>query len=72
MRLGAIRKMRDRSPFRPFQIHLSTGEVLPVNHPENMSIPPDETDLFVVWTEGDWNPLESGQVARVPVRRKSS
>jgi hypothetical protein len=72
MKLAYVKRMRDRTPFRPFQIHLTTGEVLPVDHPDNMSVPADEEDLFVVWTNHDWNLLEAGQVARVSVHRKSA
>ncbi len=70
MNLDSVRKMRNRTPFRPFQIHLTTDEVLPVDHPERMSIPDDEDDLFVVWTDRNWNLLEAGQVARVSVQRR--
>jgi len=72
MKLADAKRMRDRTPFRPFQIHLTTGEVLPVDHPDNMSVPADEEDLFVVWTNHDWNLLEAGQVARVSVQRRSA
>ena len=72
MKLAYVKKMRDRSPFRPFQIHLTSGEVLPVDHPDNMSVPADEEDLFVVWTGQSWNLLEAGQLARVSVQRKSA
>ena len=71
MKLDLIRKMRDRTPFRPFQIHLTNGEVLPVGHPESISFPGDEEDdLFVVWIGRDWNLLEAGQIARIRVQPK--
>jgi len=72
MKLDYIRKMRDRTPFRPFQIHLANGEVLAVGHPENISVPVDEDDLFVVWIGQDWNLLEAGQIARISVQRGSA
>ena len=34
-----------------------------------MSLPEDETEMFVVWTKRDWNLVEAGQVARVSVKR---
>jgi len=64
--------MRNRAPFRPFQIHLVSGEVLPVQHQEQMSLPEDEKELFVVWTARDWNLIEATQVARISVPRKST
>ena len=72
MKVVDLKKMRNRAPFRPFQIHLTTGETLIVEHPENMSVPEDETEMFVVWTKHDWNVVEAGQVARVSVRRHAS
>ena len=71
MKLDAIRKMRDRAPFRPFQLHLSSGEVLPVLHAEQMSMPSDSADLFVVWTSNDWNLLEADQVIRISTGKRS-
>ncbi|HEY0551177.1 MAG TPA: hypothetical protein VGF13_16345 [Verrucomicrobiae bacterium] len=72
MKISEIRQMRNRAPFRPFQIHLVSGEVLPVQHPEQMSLPEDEKELFVVWTARDWNLIEASQVAQLSVPRKSA
>ena len=72
MKIDDLRKMRNRAPFRPFQIHLTTGEKLPVEHPDRMSLPQDEAELFVVWTRTDWNLLEAAQVARVSVQRRDA
>ena len=70
MKIADLKKMRSRAPFRPFQIHLTNGEILLVEHPENMSMPEDEAEMFVVWTQHDWNLVEAGQVARVSVKRR--
>jgi hypothetical protein len=65
--------MRDRAPFRAFQLHLTNGETLPVRHPEYLAVPPEgETELFVVWVGPDWNLVDAGQVARVSLLRSSS
>jgi hypothetical protein len=72
MKIDEIRKMRNRAPFRPFQVHLTSGEILAVEHPENMSLPDDEKELFVVWTNKDWNLIEAEQVARVSTKRQNS
>jgi len=72
MKIGELKKMRNRAPFRPFQVHLVSGEVLAVEHPENMLLPQDENEMFVVWTNHDWNLIEAAQVARVSVRRRNS
>jgi len=66
MKVSEIKKMRDRSPFRAFQLHLTTGETLPVCHPECLAVAPEpEVDLFVVWVGSDWNLIDAGQVARL-------
>lgn len=70
MKIEDIRAMRNRAPFRPFQIHLTNGDVLPVKHPEVMLLPSDEREMFVVWTAKNWNLIEVTQVARVSVSRK--
>lgn len=72
MKMTIIKRMRDRAPFRPFHIHLTTGEILPVNHPENMAVPEDKTEMFVVWVGSDWNLVDADQVARVSVRTKAA
>jgi hypothetical protein len=72
MKIADIKKMRNRAPFRAFEVHLTTGEVLPVQHPENMSMPEDETEMFVVWTKRDWNLVEATQVARISVQRRAA
>ena len=63
--------MRERAPFRAFQLHLTNGETLPVQHAEHMALPPEEadSDLFVVWVGPQWNLVEAEQVARVSVLR---
>ena len=70
VKVAQLRKMRECAPFRPFQIHLASGEILPVVHPEQRSMPEDETEMFVVWTDHDWNLVEAAQVARVSVKRQ--
>jgi len=70
MKIDNIRAMKNRAPFRPFQIHFTNGDVLPVPHPEVMSLPEDEREMFVVWTE-TWNLIDISQVARVNVQRKN-
>jgi hypothetical protein len=70
MKIEDLKRMRSRAPFRPFQIHLANGEVLPVDHPEKMSLPEDEAAMFVIWTKSEWNLVEAEQVARVSVKRQ--
>ena len=71
MKIDAIRKVLNRAPFRPFEIHLTTGEILLVGHPERMGLPDDEEELFVLWTADGWNLIDASQVARVSVKPRS-
>jgi hypothetical protein len=68
MKIDEIRRMRNRAPFRPFQLHLTNVETIAVEHPERMSIPEDEQELFVAWDKSGWNLLEAAQVARISRR----
>jgi hypothetical protein len=70
MRINDIRAMRKRAPFRPFQIRLANGDVLSVSHPEIMSLPEDERDMFVIWTDKSWNLVDASQVVRLSTARK--
>ena len=72
MKIDEIRKMRNRAPFRPFQLHLTNGETIDVGYPESMSIPEDQQDLFVTWDKSGWNLLDASQVARISVSKRSS
>ncbi len=66
MTIADLRRLLNRSPFRPFQIHLTSGEVLPVRHPETMSLPnAKDVDLFSLWVGRNWNLIEAAQVARI-------
>ena len=66
MKVSDLKKMRDRAPFRAFQLHLTNGERLAVRHPEYLAVPPETgTELFVVWVGVQWNLVDAGQVARV-------
>lgn len=71
MKIADLKRMRSRAPFRPFEIHLTSSEILPVKHPENVSVPEDETEMFVVWTKHERNLVDAGQVARVSVKRSA-
>ena len=71
MKINDIRAMRNRAPFRPFQIHLANGDVLWVRHPEIMSLPEDEREMFVVWTDKSWNLVDASQVVRLSSTRKN-
>ena len=43
-----IKKLYYAAPFRPFDVVLTNGRSIPVNHPEFMALSPDE-DVIVVF-----------------------
>ena len=72
MSISDIKKMRDRAPFRPFQLHLTNGETLPVPHAEYVALPPEDgTELFVVWVGIHWNLVDAREIARVSVLERA-
>jgi hypothetical protein len=73
MTVARIKTMRERAPFRPFQLHLSNGETLPILHPESLAIAPDSgTQLFVVWVGIHWNLIDAAHVVRLSLLNSKS
>jgi len=70
MKIADLKKMHDRKPFRPFTIHLTSGQSLPVGHPEQISISPQVDDLFTLWAGREWNLIDVSTVARVSVETR--
>jgi hypothetical protein len=71
MKLSEIQKMRERVPFRPFAVYLANGDVLPVDHPELLSISPQVNDLFSLWVGKQWNLVDVENVSRISVLTKA-
>lgn len=46
-----IRKMKHAEPFAPFDLHLASGRVLRIPHPEFVYVPPITTRTIVVTDE---------------------
>jgi hypothetical protein len=45
MKISDLRKRRNRKPFCPFRVRLSSGELLTVEHFENLSVQEDEEEM---------------------------
>jgi len=69
MNIETIRKMLHRAPFRPFQLHLTTGEVLPVGHAEQMALSVEEQMLSLFTADG-WNLVEAESVKRISTEKR--
>jgi hypothetical protein len=72
MKMAELKKMRERVPFRPFAIHLASGEVLPVGHSELLSVSPEVDDLFSLWVGKEWNLIDIAAVSRTHVITKAN
>ena len=70
MKIGGLKQMQDREPFRRFTIHLVSGTSVPVEHPEQLHVNP-KADLFTVWVGPNWNLIDIASVERISVESKS-
>ena len=74
MTLKTIRDLRDRAPFRPFDLHLAEGEVLTVPTPDHLFFVPESIDVIVGLVEGGFRIVDTTQIVsagRVRPRAKS-
>jgi hypothetical protein len=66
-----LKKLRESEPFRPLTLHLTSREILAVQHPELLSISPEVNDLFSLWVGREWNLVDVSTVSRVSVSTKA-
>ena len=66
MKISDLKQMQDRKPFRPFAIHLTNGDKLPVGHPEQFLLNPN-SELFALWVGPEWSLVDVQEIARVSV-----
>jgi len=70
MRIHELIEMRNRTPFRPFNLHFQSGAVLPVGHPEMVSAQPD-AEVFTLWLDTrSWNLVDIESVERISLIQK--
>jgi hypothetical protein len=71
MTLRTLREMRDAAPFKPFDIHLADGRVLPVVTTDHLLFLPNNPEFIVVLPDGGFRIVDPSQVVsagRNPVR----
>ena len=71
MTLGTLREMRDAAPFKPFEIELADGRVLPVVTTDHLLFLPNNPEFIVVLPDGGFRIVDPSQVVsagRNPVR----
>ncbi len=70
MKIGDLKQMQDREPFRPFTIRLASGPSVPVEHPEQLHLK-SKADLFTLREGPKWNLIDIASVERISVVAKT-
>lgn len=65
MTLKTLREMRDTAPFRPFDIHLADGRMLPVITTDHLLFLPNNPEFIVVLPDGGFRIVDPSQVVSV-------
>ena len=71
--MKTLREMRDAAPFKPFDIHLADGRVLPVVTTDHLLFLPNNSEFIVVLADGGFRIIDPAQVVsagRPPARVK--
>ena len=62
MTLKTLKELRDRTPFKPFELHLSNGHTLPVVSTDHLFVFPTHAELLVVMPDGGFRFVDPAQV----------
>lgn len=57
-----LRELRDVAPFRPFEIHLADGQVLPVVTADHLFLMPNHPEFIVVRPDRGFRIVDPSQV----------
>ena len=71
MTLKSIREMRDATPFKPFEIHLSSGRVLPVATCDHLFFLPLDPEFIVALPDGGFQIVDPGHVEAIKPQRRA-
>ena len=72
MTLKTLKDMRDTAPFKPFEIHLSNGRVLPVITTDHLLFLPKNPEFIVVLPDGGFRIIDPAQVVSAGINSKHS
>ena len=75
MTLKTLKELRDAAPFKPFEIHLSNGQNLPIVTSDHLFFMPGNSDFIVVLPEGGFRIVDPSLVVsagRSPAKAKVS
>lgn len=62
MTARALKKLRDTTPFKPFEIHLADGQVLPVVTLDHLFFMPGTNEFMVVLPDGGFRIVDTNLV----------
>jgi len=65
MKTEAIREHVRAKKFRPFELHLVDGKMLPIPHPDFILFAPSADEFVVVTPDNSFNILDGDSVARI-------
>jgi hypothetical protein len=71
MKAQTIIGLRDKTPFRPFDIRLSDGRAIRVYHPDFLSPSPTGRELIVWNRDGSLNLVDLTQVTSVVLPKRN-
>ena len=65
MKSTTIRELRDQTPFRPFDIHLTDGRALAVVTPDHIMISPTNQEFALYHADGTLDIVEASRVTTI-------
>lgn len=71
MDIDVIKGLRDKAPFRAFDIHLSDERALRVHHPDLLSPSPTGEQLMLWNPDGTFNLVEASQVTSLTLPKRA-
>lgn len=73
MTIKTLQELRNRTPFKPFALHLSSGQTLPVISTDHLFFFPTHAELMVVLPDGGFrfvDPVHVVSAGSMPSKRK--
>lgn len=71
MKIDAIRRFYDATPFRPFAVRTASGQHFEVPHREFMWIVPTENTIAIAHPEGGASFIDSSLVTEVELKKRN-
>lgn len=62
MTMKTLQELRNRTPFKPFELHLSSGQSIPVLSTDHLFFFPTHAELLVVLPDGGFRFVDPAHV----------